>query len=203
MHVEEKVFFFPLIAVVFLFCSFHRFGVGSYRRVSLTANIYKLDTVDGKKSLLIRASLSNISPDTFTYMIMSCVYPFKCNVDERFFTTVKPDCEKNILEFVRIPPRKAVEEVVRLFPSQSATGLRNNSFSIGTSLMAVDDIVHILNKRGKNIVGILSESKTDLTDDSCCESKVVFMIMDDKGHFAKFDALVSTIFLSSNWIQLK
>ena len=121
----------------FIFFSFH---AKDKKRLILTAKIDSRHIVNNINYLLIKATLTNNSLDTFSYETMSCFYPFVSITDSKFLSPEIIDCIKNIPELIKIPPHTSVEKNFRLILNEPVDQLNSTTFRVGVYLTTTDNI---------------------------------------------------------------
>jgi len=136
-------FTFISFAVIF-FYSFQRDDRDKKQKLTLTASVYKRETIDSINHLLIRATLTNNSSNTFSYIVMSCYHPFFYKiVPNNFIIQTEEDCDKNVPELISIPPHKHIETIISLPIKKNVSQFYDTAFRIGIYLKTANDAVNL------------------------------------------------------------
>lgn len=206
MKLKKTFTIFTFISLfVILFCSFQKNGDDKNEKLTLTAAVYKREIINDVNYLSIKVALRNNSPDTFTYIVMSCYYPFFYKVYPNILIQKGEDCDKNVPELVSIPPYKNIETIISLPIKKNISQLHDTTFEIGIYLTTVNDVVDLL--KGKHILGVnpsgVSSKEYDINPLSDTSYKIGVNFMTEKsGMVKRFDTLAVVNFLWSNKIRL-
>jgi hypothetical protein len=106
-------------------------------KIKFTAIAGKWDTTNNKNNLLVKCQLANSSSDSFSYIVMSCYYPFNYQVQPKEILSKDWEgCDGNEAEIITIPPKKTFEATLTL-PIKTELNLKHiSSFRISVSLIA-------------------------------------------------------------------
>lgn len=165
-----------------------------------------MDTINNVTHLLIKATLLNNSSDTFTYIVMSCFYPFEYAIDPNNLPDFgEEDCDKNVPQLVTIPTHKNFQTIIDLPVKKNIAELAGTSFKLGVYLRRVNDFIGLLNNKGENILGFMPHDWFQSVNDTSYRigmNFTTYTTANKQGILNKFDAIATVNFLWSNTIKL-
>jgi hypothetical protein len=171
------------------------------QEIHFTAAIDKWDTTNNVNHLIIKARLTNNSSDTFSYVVMSCYYPFFYNTYPNILSQEGEDCNKNIPTVVRVPPYKNIETVMTLPITKDINQMRDSSFRIGIELISINNIINSLDI--KQILSFTVKEHVQFLNDTSYKINCNFIAASKNVKIKRFDTSVNINFLWSNKINLK
>lgn len=172
---------------VIIFGSFQRNDLNKLR---LTIQVDSRQTVNNVTCLLVEATLTNVSSDTFIYVVESCFSPFVYTTDSKIFAIRQTDCIKNSTEFVSVPPGKCLKTVIRLSTEKDNGQLPSSCFKICAHLTSSNDIINALHKHGNLIMVSSMAPKFQLSDTSYAV-QVEVSTVDQNGSIVKSNAMTT------------
>ena len=187
------------IYIVIISCLYQKNDTNKLR---LTIHVDSRQTVNNVTYLIVKATLKNISSDTFTYVVESCFYPFAYTTDSKIFAIVQTDCIKNITKFIEIPPGKSLKTIIRLPMNKDIGESPRSHFKICAHLISSNNVINALHKKGNLIMVSSKDHKVQLCDTSYAV-QVEGTTMDENGSIVRFEAKTSKENVWSNIVSFK
>jgi len=110
----------------------------AHKKLELDGRIMRMIWLQGRRYLSVYAELTNVSADTFLYVVMSCEGPFGCGTNSKHYSFDTIDCLKNIPQFITLPPGGTVRKKLRLAIDSSAGQRGDTTFKIYAALITLE-----------------------------------------------------------------
>jgi hypothetical protein len=122
-------------SIIFLSCSNQKDDRAKEGKLIFSAQVDNWIKEGDINYLLVRTSLTNSSPDTVTYITMSCSWQDVYTTDTKDLVISVNECDKNVPHLIKIPPHGRQDTDLKLKSEKSISQLTNLHFRLGLNLV--------------------------------------------------------------------